>query len=394
MKLIYKRMLTVALALSAAVSSAVIAYAEGSRELTKIDSSIISTDTVQQYPAYRPYLDWRDRSQFGMASKNVVYAYANQGETISNTATGDVTVYSKNGRGYKVADLSNESVTLFGKTYSGKRIGLYSQKYATEKSFKDTLDENDAATDSTHSAVGFVPQHNNSSVEIVWTRGSDNEDATLNAYTGGTVTELGKITTGGLDEPAKATLTGLKKNQPVYIYAASGYPRIYEIDYHAYEADTLQQVSENTTWNNFATTSYTETSLVTGYDTLRVYADENNKVEYNSGHAGEIDFRGIGNFTDSKPTSRVLEINPKKTGIVEVGFSGGGSGSPRKLVIEQNGVIKGYAIRNTGCCRRNSQIVLHYPYSSFFPLLNFLTLINFYNKKEQKLNVYYMNPCS
>lgn len=74
MKLIYKRMLTVALALSAAVSSAVIAYAEGSRELTKIDSSIISTDTVQQYPAYRPYLDWRDRSQFGMASKNVVYS--------------------------------------------------------------------------------------------------------------------------------------------------------------------------------------------------------------------------------------------------------------------------------------------------------------------------------
>lgn len=82
MKNIYKQTLTAVLALSAAVSYTVIASTEGSRDLTKIDNSIISSDTTAQYPAYRPYLDWRDRSQFGMASKNVVYAYANQGETV------------------------------------------------------------------------------------------------------------------------------------------------------------------------------------------------------------------------------------------------------------------------------------------------------------------------
>lgn len=274
-------------------------------------------------------------------------------ENITDNIIGKVTVYSKSGRGYKVADLSSAPVTLYGKTYSGKRIGLYSQSNSSGQSFSDTLDENGNATDSTHSAVGFVPQHDNASVEIVWTRGSDDTTAVLNAYSDGKVTELGQITSGGLDEPAKSKLNGLKAGKPVYIYTTKGYPRIYEINYiyseeTAYDVDNLQQVSETTIWSNFSNTSYTATSLVDAYDTLRVYADESNNVNYNEQHAGEIDFRGIGNFSNGNPTSRVLEINPKTTGIVEVGFSGGGSGSPRKLVIEQNEVIKGSAIRNTG----------------------------------------------
>ncbi|MDO5398400.1 MAG: hypothetical protein Q4G33_10770 [bacterium] len=273
-------------------------------------------------------------------------------ETITDDVIGEVKVYSKVGRGYRVADLSEAQVTLYGKTYSGKRIGLYSQSNPSG-SFPNTLDENGNATDNTHSAVGFVPQHDNASVEIVWTMGSDTYNAVLNAYSNGEVTELGQITSGGLDEPAKSTLTGLTANSPVYIYATKGYPRIYEIKYIYpgeidYAVDNLQQVSEATTWNNFSIASYTAASLVDGYDTMRVYADENNKVEYNSDHPGEIDFRGIGNFLNGKPTSRVLEINPKTAGIVEVGFGGGGSGSPRKLVIEQNGVVKGSAIRNKG----------------------------------------------
>ena len=58
------------------------AYAEGSRDMVKIDSSLVSDDTLAQSPAYRPYLDWRDRSQFGMPSKNVIYVHANAGETV------------------------------------------------------------------------------------------------------------------------------------------------------------------------------------------------------------------------------------------------------------------------------------------------------------------------
>lgn len=59
------------------------AYAEGSKEMTSIpagDESVISEENETE--AYRPYLEWRDRTEFGMPSENVIYAYANAGETI------------------------------------------------------------------------------------------------------------------------------------------------------------------------------------------------------------------------------------------------------------------------------------------------------------------------
>ena len=59
------------------------AYAEGSKEMTSIpagDEIVISEEN--ETAAYRPYLEWRDRTEFGMPSENVIYAYANAGETI------------------------------------------------------------------------------------------------------------------------------------------------------------------------------------------------------------------------------------------------------------------------------------------------------------------------
>ena len=54
-------------ALSAAFSSA--AFAEGSADLV-------------ENGGYRPYLEWRDRQNFGLQRKSVIYVYAEQGETI------------------------------------------------------------------------------------------------------------------------------------------------------------------------------------------------------------------------------------------------------------------------------------------------------------------------
>ncbi len=56
-------------------------FAEGSREMNKVPAD--GTQPVAgSTDAYRPYLDWRDRDQFGMASKNVVHVYAKKGETV------------------------------------------------------------------------------------------------------------------------------------------------------------------------------------------------------------------------------------------------------------------------------------------------------------------------
>lgn len=267
-------------------------------------------------------------------------------DTITDTVLGDVTLYSKNGRGYKVADLSSDPVTLYDKTYSGKRIGLYSQ---SKNDFSASIASDGTATDSTNSAIRFVPQNDNASIEIVWTRGATSGTTTLCAWVDGSSKELGSISTGGLDEPAISTLTGLQKGKPVYIYGSDGYPRIYEIKYlyPSYWANGLKQVDTTTEWSGFTSVTYSETSTVDSYSDLRVYADSDNTVAPSK--EGYIDFRGIGNFdANGTPTSRVLELNPRKTGIVEVQFDGGGANSPRRLVIEQGGEIKASAIRNSG----------------------------------------------
>lgn len=67
-----------ALAAAAAVSiSSFAAFAEGSKELTAVPENVPTGQA-----AYRPYLEWRDRTQFGMESENVFYVYARQGETV------------------------------------------------------------------------------------------------------------------------------------------------------------------------------------------------------------------------------------------------------------------------------------------------------------------------
>lgn len=77
MKCLIKGTVVPALVL-ATVISGVMGFAEGSKEL--VDVSGRAADAAQN--AYRPYLDWRDRDQFGMPSKNIVYVYANEGETV------------------------------------------------------------------------------------------------------------------------------------------------------------------------------------------------------------------------------------------------------------------------------------------------------------------------
>ena len=57
-------------ALSTAFSSA--AFAEGSNDLVNNEGN----------NGYRPYLEWRDRQNFGLQRKSVIYVYAEQGETI------------------------------------------------------------------------------------------------------------------------------------------------------------------------------------------------------------------------------------------------------------------------------------------------------------------------
>ena len=70
------------LSLSMLAASAAPVLAEGSKEMVSIpeeDTAIAGTSGTE---AYRPYLEWRDRNQFNMPSKNVINVYANEGETI------------------------------------------------------------------------------------------------------------------------------------------------------------------------------------------------------------------------------------------------------------------------------------------------------------------------
>ena len=78
MKNFKKFLFLCAVCISAAMSLAFPAFAEGSRDLIETPYG-----THENMGAYRPYLEWRDRIQLGgIPSKNVIYVYAQEGETI------------------------------------------------------------------------------------------------------------------------------------------------------------------------------------------------------------------------------------------------------------------------------------------------------------------------
>ncbi len=82
MKFFNKRSATAMLLAVAMMSTSISSvFAEGSRELVTVPDSTSSSE-LSANRAVRPYLEWKDRNQFGMASKNVIHVYAKAGETI------------------------------------------------------------------------------------------------------------------------------------------------------------------------------------------------------------------------------------------------------------------------------------------------------------------------
>lgn len=78
MKNFKKFLFLCAVCISAAMSLASPVFAEGSRDLIEIPYG-----THTGMDAYRPYLEWRNREQLGgIPSKNVIYVYAQEGETV------------------------------------------------------------------------------------------------------------------------------------------------------------------------------------------------------------------------------------------------------------------------------------------------------------------------
>lgn len=78
MKNFKKFLFLCAVCISAAMSLAFPAFAEGSRDLIETPYG-----KHENMAAYRPYLEWRDREQLGgIPSKNVIYVYAQKGETV------------------------------------------------------------------------------------------------------------------------------------------------------------------------------------------------------------------------------------------------------------------------------------------------------------------------
>lgn len=78
MKNFKKFLFLCAVCISAAMSLASPVFAEGSRDLIETPYG-----THENMAAYRPYLEWRDRIQLGgIPSKNVIYVYAKEGETV------------------------------------------------------------------------------------------------------------------------------------------------------------------------------------------------------------------------------------------------------------------------------------------------------------------------
>ena len=71
------KLITTILTVASIASLGTAAFAEGSRDLIEV------THEYADAPAYRPYLEWRDRLQAGgLESKNVIYVYAQRGETV------------------------------------------------------------------------------------------------------------------------------------------------------------------------------------------------------------------------------------------------------------------------------------------------------------------------
>ena len=104
MKNFKKFLLSCAVCISAAMSLAYPAFAEGSRDLIETPYG-----THTDMDAYRPYLEWRNREQLGgIPSKNVIYVYAQEGETVYFGSS----VKSANDKSIKAVVGDNASQTI------------------------------------------------------------------------------------------------------------------------------------------------------------------------------------------------------------------------------------------------------------------------------------------
>lgn len=104
MKNFKKFLFLCAACISAAMSLASPVFAEGSRDLIEIPYG-----THTGMDAYRPYLEWRDREQLGgIPSKNVIYVYAQAGETVYFGSS----VKSANDKSIKAVVGDNASQTI------------------------------------------------------------------------------------------------------------------------------------------------------------------------------------------------------------------------------------------------------------------------------------------
>ena len=104
MKNFKKFLFLCAVCISAAMSLASPVFAEGSRDLIETPYG-----THTDMEAYRPYLEWRDREQLGgIPSKNVIYVYAQEGETVYFGSS----VKSANDKSIKAVVGDNASQTI------------------------------------------------------------------------------------------------------------------------------------------------------------------------------------------------------------------------------------------------------------------------------------------
>lgn len=104
MKNFKKFLFLCAVCISAAMSLAFPAFAEGSRDL--IETPYGKHENME---AYRPYLEWRNREQLGgIPSKNVIYVYAQEGEKVYFGSS----VKSANDKSIKAVVGDNASQTI------------------------------------------------------------------------------------------------------------------------------------------------------------------------------------------------------------------------------------------------------------------------------------------
>lgn len=104
MKNFKKFLFLCAVCISAAMSLASPVFAEGSRDL--IETPYGKHENME---AYRPYLEWRNREQLGgIPSKNVIYVYAQEGETVYFGSS----VKSANDKSIKAVVGDNASQTI------------------------------------------------------------------------------------------------------------------------------------------------------------------------------------------------------------------------------------------------------------------------------------------